>query len=456
MENESKNQSDADTTISETIRTIDMEKRIMNIIEKVIKNRNRPCHQSIHTYLVREAQFKDIEKQDLKGYINSMIDSGKLENVGTTEKESYRIRKTEKEEEAIEHNNEFEFDFYPKLGQFLEKFMAKVITMVDEKINEINEKLSTLIDPKPINCTTPLNKSLRKLPKLPVNEDGFTREPTNQEDSVGMIKNYEAKQLCGLREEVKFLRNELKSRNDIIGSLRNEKNIHKITSAYKSTLVDKEITPNRQNSSTNMNVVQIDVGVKRKQRNRKIVEKNGSLQIITNRDDCNAAESRPLNDGFEEFTKKKPTDPSKRTSRVITIIGDSTIKDIQSHKMKRRLKPNEKLYVKSFSGAIIEDMVDYVRPTMRRSPDLVVLHAGTNNLRESDKSAKDISSDIMKLVLEMKFDNNDVMVSSITARADDVHLYHKSLDVNKRLKEDCDRYGLYFIDNSNIEGRKTS
>ena len=117
--------------------------------------------------------------------------------------------------------------------------------------------------------------------------------------------------------------------------------------------------------------------------------------------------------------------------------------------MKKRLNSSDRVYVKSFPGATIEDMADYVRPTMKRSPDLIVLHAGTNNLRD-EGPAKRIAENVMKLALEMKNESNDVMVSGLIARADDVDLHQKLLEVNKVLDEECKRYGLCYINNRNI------
>ena len=119
--------------------------------------------------------------------------------------------------------------------------------------------------------------------------------------------------------------------------------------------------------------------------------------------------------------------------------------------MKHKLPSNEKLYVKSFPGATVEDMVDYSKPTVRRKPDLIILHAGSNDLR-SDKTSDDISSDIMQLALQLKTDLNDVMISSIISRADSYNA--KGAEVNLQLKAECERYNLMFIDHSNISANK--
>ena len=137
----------------------------------------------------------------------------------------------------------------------------------------------------------------------------------------------------------------------------------------------------------------------------------------------------------------------KKHTRTITVLGDSIVKDCKPYKMKHKLPVNEKLYVKSFSGATIEDMVDYSKPTVRRKPDLIILHAGSNDLR-GEKTPDNISADIMKLALELKTDTNDVMVSSLVSRADSLNA--KGAEVNLKLKAECERYSIMFIDNSNI------
>ena len=117
--------------------------------------------------------------------------------------------------------------------------------------------------------------------------------------------------------------------------------------------------------------------------------------------------------------------------------------------MKNRLNSSDRVYVKSFPGATVEDMADYVRPTMKRAPDLIILHAGTNNLRD-EGPARQIAENLMRLALDMKVGTNDVMVSGLIARNDDEDLHQKLMEVNEVLEMECMRYGLCFIDNRNI------
>ena len=83
----------------------------------------------------------------------------------------------------------------------------------------------------------------------------------------------------------------------------------------------------------------------------------------------------------------------------------------------KRILGNDKLYVKSFPGATTRDMVDYCKPTLRHSPNIIILHAGTNNVNiEGDPN--NIANDIIKLIPDMKTDVHAVNISSLITRND--------------------------------------
>ena len=59
-----------------------------------------------------------------------------------------------------------------------------------------------------------------------------------------------------------------------------------------------------------------------------------------------------------------------------------------------------------------------------------------------------ISEDIIKLATDQKTDQNEVIVSAIVARKDELNT--KGLKVNDYLKIKCENYALGFISNTNI------
>ena len=68
------------------------------------------------------------------------------------------------------------------------------------------------------------------------------------------------------------------------------------------------------------------------------------------------------------------TNPSEKKS--VIILGDSMTHNIQG----RKLSKEKHVVSKSFSGCTVEDMSDFVKPFLRRTPDEITLHIGTNNL----------------------------------------------------------------------------
>ena len=134
-------------------------------------------------------------------------------------------------------------------------------------------------------------------------------------------------------------------------------------------------------------------------------------------------------------------------NKSITILGDSTIKNIESHKMRKCMINNEKVYVKSFPGATVKCMEDYIKPSMNFNPDVVLIHIGTNSLR-SQETPETLANRIISLAEKTKTDETDVIVSGIVERNDSLN--QKALEVNNFIKDKCLLNDISFCDNSNI------
>ena len=76
----------------------------------------------------------------------------------------------------------------------------------------------------------------------------------------------------------------------------------------------------------------------------------------------------------------------------VTIIGDSMLRNVKKKDINDEVK-NVRCYIKSFSGAKVEDMESYSQPTINLKPDGIDFMFGTNNLRTD--SPKQIAENIM-------------------------------------------------------------
>ena len=144
--------------------------------------------------------------------------------------------------------------------------------------------------------------------------------------------------------------------------------------------------------------------------------------------------------------KRNKAENTKR-NRSIVVLGDSLLKDIEQHRVRKGFQNNERVFVKHFSGATTNHMFSYVQPSKEFNNGLVILHCGTNDLR-SEKPPLEIANEIMDLALEVKTNLNEVMVSGIVPRRD--KLNDKGKEVNNILQSLCVSKNFHYIDNSNI------
>ena len=77
-----------------------------------------------------------------------------------------------------------------------------------------------------------------------------------------------------------------------------------------------------------------------------------------------------------EVIERISTDPNS-AARII-IAGNSMIKNLNGYKMSTR---NSKVQVSTFPGCSTLDMEDHIKPILRKKPDKLVIHVGTNSLR---------------------------------------------------------------------------
>ena len=96
----------------------------------------------------------------------------------------------------------------------------------------------------------------------------------------------------------------------------------------------------------------------------------------------------------------------------------------------------------------MNDMSHYIQPTASMNPDLFLIHIGTNNLRDSELAEK-TANEILELAALVKTIQNEVVISSIITRRDDLN--EIAQEVNTILYSQCQDYNITYLDNSNIE-----
>ena len=90
-------------------------------------------------------------------------------------------------------------------------------------------------------------------------------------------------------------------------------------------------------------------------------------------------------------------------------MGDSIVKDVKGWKLSDE---KNKVVVKHFSGAKKKNMESYIIPTLEQNPEIIIIHSGTNGLK-NDNSPEKIARYIINLTISCKTQTNKVILSSI-------------------------------------------
>ena len=115
------------------------------------------------------------------------------------------------------------------------------------------------------------------------------------------------------------------------------------------------------------------------------------------------------------------------------------------------MSKNPKVNVTAFPGATTEDMADYMKPILRKNPEELVLHVGTNDLTTSER--RQVAEALVDLASKAstEYPDTKISISGLISRNDDLKLKEKVLEVNKVLRQLCNQNEWDSIDNSNIK-----
>ena len=116
------------------------------------------------------------------------------------------------------------------------------------------------------------------------------------------------------------------------------------------------------------------------------------------------------------------------------MLGDSMTKLLNGWQMAKEIQSSCKIYVKTFSGATVSCIEDYMKPPLKNPKYNFILHVGMNDL-SSEKCSMEIAKSIINLACRLKNEVHDVSISTIILRTDDKKLNAKGIKVNLHLKE---------------------
>ena len=133
----------------------------------------------------------------------------------------------------------------------------------------------------------------------------------------------------------------------------------------------------------------------------------------------------------------------------VIIFGQSILKEINTRLLNKKLIKSKAL-CKCFPGATSKDFVHYIKPTLQENEfDTSILYMGVNDVLKLGSNIDTASKDIINIVNHCKnFGVKQIIISglTLTTRLKASFIYQ----LNKSIKELCQKHGYSFIDNSNV------
>ena len=133
--------------------------------------------------------------------------------------------------------------------------------------------------------------------------------------------------------------------------------------------------------------------------------------------------------------------------KTVFIIGDSLLNGINENGLKKL--SNDDVKLKCHRGVTSEDLSDYLKPVIRKNPDVVIIHCGTNDLQNDIDTGENI--DRMVRNIKLKSPKTKIAVSKIIVRQDKQNISKKVDELKKRLDVICKKHSIDVINHANIK-----
>ena len=288
------------------------------------------------------------------------------------------------------------------------------------------------------------------------NTSSLSRYPQNQENigneelmkQKGRCEKLQAA-LCNKDKEINALEMKIMSLETRASSAEQENDSLKL--ALKLIMQEKSVGERQQqrNQSYQVTAPQGNSKSDNAQSNESSNPENEWRTVNTKkRKEKNKTRRKKINEA--QFNAHDDTENSTPANESTTLlIGDSMIKNIQGTRLGKAV--GHRVVVKSFSGATTKAMKDYLKPNLELSPDQVILHVGTNDLKSNEP--QQVADSVVDLARQIENSSDaTVIISELVSRRDSFNEAVKT--VNKQLKFYCRQNGWKFIQHQNISEKE--
>ena len=125
------------------------------------------------------------------------------------------------------------------------------------------------------------------------------------------------------------------------------------------------------------------------------------------------------------------------SKKDIIIVGDSMMKHVNGSEVSR----DDSVKNRCHPGATTDDIIDYVRPTARKKPDMIIFHTGNNGVRNKVNTLQKVK-EVITTIEEIDVSNKIQIVFSSVTHLDDQDFEEEIKEINKMLENLCKGKGL--------------
>ena len=145
--------------------------------------------------------------------------------------------------------------------------------------------------------------------------------------------------------------------------------------------------------------------------------------------------------------KEQKVVSEKKQSKNMIVCGDSILNGVDGNGISTK---KVRAVVRSFPGATTSDMIDFIKPLAKKKPDLMIIHAGTNDLTKDNMDTVE-NFGIVLTEIKQESPDTEVILSSLCIRNDKPNVSKLVKPLNEKLKEFCDSNKIKFINNDKID-----
>lgn len=154
----------------------------------------------------------------------------------------------------------------------------------------------------------------------------------------------------------------------------------------------------------------------------------------------------PLGHEDKDSNQNASSSDNSTNNFTTVLVGDSIIEQIQGWKLGKKV--GHRVVVKSFSGATTSDMKHYLKPTLEKNPQQILLHVGTNDLRDQNPNV--VVDNVVELARKIESETSArIILSELVTRSDNVSS-ESVKNVNKKLKKFCNQNNWKLVQHQNI------